>query len=139
MGTLLEKLLLGFFVQSGREGPWSDCDSLGKPTYEADRERPYREEREIRQLEDVGGLRKSRKISVPCRRVTGSRVCNLLGPALHGGAGRGLRRLVRCRLRDDHQADARTLEHVLGVRRELADVNDEAGSLRKKREGNHGD
>src|SRR5664279_2213930 len=102
-------------AQGGRKRLRSEGHCLREPAYVADRGWPYREQRKIGQLEDVGGLRETRKIGVPGRGVPGSGSGARFGSALCGDAGHGLRRLARSVPRNDEKADSRTLEHVLGV------------------------
>ena len=111
---------------------------LSKPADEPDRVRPYGEQREVRKAEQLRALGKSGQVGSLCLGMAFGRVGVLRCPALYRGPGPCLDRHVGRRRRDDQQTHVRARQHVPGVRRELADMNDKTRAAGKHGEGRHG-
>lgn len=111
---------------------------LSKPADEPDRVRPYREQREVGKAEQVRALGKPGQVGRLRLGMAFGRVGVLRRPALYRDPGQCLGRHVGRRRRNDQQTHVRAQQHVLGVRRKLADMNDETRAAGKQGKGHHG-
>ena len=112
---------------------------LGETTHQPCRGDFNREQAEVSEFEQAGGVGESRLVCRASRRVVGIDGFEQVGDPLNGDSCQPLRQLVGpVRLRDQN-ADIPFSHHVLGMGRELADVNDQPPSVGGQRKGNERD
>ncbi len=130
--------VLSAFAQHFRERFRRNRRGLGKPPDEPDRVRPYREQREIGKAEQVRALGKPGQVGGLRLGMAFGSVGDLHSPALYCDPGQSLDRHVGRRRRDHQQTHLRAQQHVLGMGRELTDMDDETRAAGKQGEGHHG-
>ncbi len=138
MSGISPAAVLSAFAQHFSERLRRNRRGLGKPADEADRVRPYREQREVGKAEQVRAVGKPGQVGGLRLGVAFRRVGVLHSPALYRDPGQSLDRHVGRRRRDHQQTHVRAQQHVPGVGRELADMNDEPRPAGKQGEGHHG-